>query len=128
MLYTYRTVINYNIKGTGLPVTDELCTYAEKKLAAAEKFLRGDSTAHADIECEYSQMRDGSKYRAEFTLSSGSTVYRAEEWGSTMHEAIDLAAEQLVKELRRNKRKHFHLIKRGGAAIKDTIRGLRDRF
>lgn len=121
-------MINYNIKGTGLPITDELRTYAEKKLATAEKFLQGDSTAHTDIELEHSQLRDGSKYRAEFTLSSGGTVYRAEEWGETLHAAIDLSIEELVKELRRNKRKHLHLVRRGGAAIKDAIRGLRDKF
>ena len=121
-------MVNYNIKGTGLPVTDELRTYVEKKLAAAEKFLHGDTTAHTNVECEYSQMRDGPKYRAEFTVSVRSEIYRAEEWGDTMHAAMDLAIEQLVKELRRNKSKHMHLVRRGGAAIKDVIRGFRDRF
>lgn len=121
-------MINYNIKGTGLPVTDELRAYAEKKLAAAEKFLRGDSTAHTDIELEHSQLRDGAKYRAEFTLSSGGTVYRAEKWGESLHAAIDGAIEELVKELRRSKSKHMHLVRRGGAVIKDAIRGFRSRF
>ncbi len=121
-------MINYNIKGTGLSVTDELRAYVEKKLGGAEKFLVGDSTAHTDVELEHSPLRDGGKYRAEFTLSSGGTVYRAEEWGSTMHEAIDLAAERLTGELRKNKKKHLVLVRRGGAVIKDVIRGLRDRF
>ena len=121
-------MINYNVKGTGIPVTDELRSYVEKKLSATEKFLQGDSTAHTDVEFEYSQVRDGGKYRAEFTLSSGSTVYRAEEWRDTLHEAIDVAAAELTKELRRNKRKSLHLMRRGGAIIKDVMRGLRDRF
>ncbi len=121
-------MVNYNIKGTGLSITDELRAYAEKKLGATEKFLASDSTAHTNVECEYSQMRDGAKFRAEFTVSVRSEVYRAEEWGDTMHAAMDLAIEQLVKELRRNKSKHMHLVRRGGAAIKDAIRGFRDRF
>ena len=121
-------MVNYNIKGTGLSITDELRTYAEQKLASAEKFLQGDTTAHSNIECEYSELRDGPKYRAEFTVSVRSKVYRAEEWGETLHTAMDLATEQLIKELRRNKSKHMHLVRRGGAAIKDAIRGFRDRF
>lgn len=121
-------MLNHNIKGTALAVTDELRSYVEKRLGSAEKFLAGDSTAHANVELEYSQLRDGPKYRAEFTLSAKGEVYRAEEWGTTMHEAIDLAANRLVAELRRTKKKHLALVRRGGVVIKDAIRGFRDRF
>lgn len=121
-------MINYNIKGTGLAVTDELRSYVEKNLSSAEKFLAGDTTTHADVELEHAPLRDGGKYRAEFTVASGGEVYRAEEWGSTMHEAIDLSARALAKELRHSRKKHITLVRRGGAAIKDAIRGLRGRF
>jgi len=121
-------MINHNLKGTGLAITDELRTYVEKNLGGSEKFLAGDSTAHADVELEYSAVRDGGRYRAEFTVSVGSQVYRTEEWGTTLHEAIDLAGGQLAKEIRRTKKKHLALVRRGGAIIKDVIRGLRDRF
>ncbi len=121
-------MVNYNIKGKELPITDELRGYVEKKLGATEKFLQGDTTAHVDVECEYSVMRDGDKYRAEFTVSASHGLYRADEWGTTMHAAVDLAIEALIKELRRNKNKHMRLVRRGGAAIKDMIRGLQDRF
>lgn len=123
-----KAMINYNIKGTGLQITDELRSYVEKNLASAEKFLSGETTAHADVELEHAPMRDGGKYRAEFTLSARGEVYRAEAWGSTLHEAIDLAAGQLTKEIRHSKKKHITLVRRGGAMIKDAIRGLRDKF
>src|SRR3989344_3706271 len=45
--------MNYNIKGTQLDISDELRTYAERKLAAADKFLIGDPTAHANIELQH---------------------------------------------------------------------------
>ncbi|TSC69072.1 MAG: hypothetical protein G01um101456_367 [Parcubacteria group bacterium Gr01-1014_56] len=120
--------MNHNIKGTGIAITPELRAYAEKKLSAAEKFLQGDTSAHADIELEFLQMRDGGKYRAEFTLSALGQLYRAEEWGSSMHEAIDLSIVALVKELRRTKGKHLRLVRQGAKQIKDFIRGFRDRF
>ena len=121
-------MVNYNIKGTGLQVTDELRTYAEKKLGGTEKFISGDTTAHVDVEFEFSQMRDGPKYRAEFTLVAKGGLYRAEEWGSTLHEAIDLATDALVKELRRTKKKNLAFVRRGAARLKDLVRGLTDRF
>lgn len=119
-------------------MTPELREYLEKRLVQTEKFVGEDSTAHADVEFEYNFNRDpssakategkGGKYRAEFTLSVGGVLYRAEEWGETLHEAIDVAVTELIKELRRNKRKHLRLMRRGGAIIKDAIRGFRNRF
>jgi len=120
--------MNHNLKGTGLQITDELRGYVEKRLTGADKFITGDSTAHADVELEFSQVRDGGKYRAEFNLSAGGALYRAEEWGSTMHEAIDISVAALINELRRTKKKHQHLVRRGASAIKDMVRGFRDRF
>lgn len=120
--------MNHNIKGTGLHITDELRGYVEKKLVGADKFVARDSTAHADVELEFAEGLAGAKYRAEFNLSAGGELYRAEGAGSTMHEAIDIGMGALQQELRRTKKKHQHLMRRGGAAIKDAIRGLRDRF
>ena len=131
-------MINHNIKGTNITITPELRSYVEKKLGVAEKFLSGDTTVHADAELEYDFRRDpsaaeapkgkGGKYRAEFNLSLRGGLYRAEEWGSSLHEAIDLAINGLVNELRRTKKKHLHLVRRGAGVIKDMMRGLYDRF
>lgn len=120
--------MNYNIKGTELAITAELRSYVEKKLAQADKFLSDDTSAHADVELEYATMRDGGKYRAEFTVTAANSFYRKDEWGSTMHEAIDLAINGLVGELRQHKKKRIHLVRRGALAAKDLLRGLRDRF
>ena len=120
--------MNHNIKGTGIAITLELRSYVEKKLSSTEKFLQDDTGAHADIELEYSQARDGGKYRAEFTLSTHGKVHRAQEWGTTMYEAIDTATAVLVKELRRNKSKHIRMVRHGAKRIKDFVRGFRDRF
>ena len=124
----YSYTMNYNIKGTGLEITTELRSYVEKKLQTTDKFLSDDTSAHADVELEYAIMRDGGKYRAEFTVTAASSFYRKDEWGSTMHEAIDLAINGLVGELRQHKKKKIHLVRRGALVAKDFLRGLRDRF
>lgn len=117
--------MNYNIKGTEVPVTDELRTYVERQLAHADKLLAGDSTAHTDVELEYAPVRDGGRYCAEFTLSVGGQIYRAGRWGTTLHEAIDLAGGELTKELSRNKKKKQSILRRTSLRVKEYLRGWR---
>ncbi len=121
-------MLNYNIKGTDIEVSDELRSYVERALAQAEKFLSNDPSVHVDVELEHSQVRDGGKYRAEFTAEAQGALYRAEEWGSTMHEAIDLTIAEFAKELRRDKRKRQHFLRRGALRIKEYIRGFRGKL
>lgn len=119
-------MLNYNIMGTGLEINDELRSYAEKRLEQAEKFLQGDSAAHADIELEFAPVRDGHHYRAEFTITASGGMYRASEWGETMHGAIDLVIEAIVSELRRGKKKRLDIVRRSAARAKDFFRGFRN--
>jgi len=119
--------MNYNIKGTGLAITDELRSYVERQLAHADKFVAGDSTAHADVELQFDEVHDGGKYRAEFTGSCGGRVYRAAEWGTTLHEAIDVAGAQFARELRGDKKKRLHMLRHMGARAKEYVRGWRNK-
>lgn len=119
--------MQYNIKGTDVSITPELRMYVETKLAHPEKFLGTDSTAHIDIELQYFTGERGKKYRAEFTAVSGGETYRAEERGESMHEAIDLAVAEFTRVVRRSKKKHLVLMRKGAAQVKDIIRGFRGR-
>lgn len=117
--------MNYNIKGTDVPVTDELRAYVEKKLAHAERVAHADSTAHADVELQYLEDGQSGKYRAEFTVSIRGEVYRADCWGSAMHEAIDAAGGELANELSRDKKKRQSVLRRTSVRVKEYLRGWR---
>lgn len=117
-------MLNYNVKGTGLAVTDELRAYIERKLAHAEKFLKGDSTAHINVELEHQAMRHGDRNRTECTVSIGGEVYRAESWGETVHSSIDLSFAQLQNELGRGKKKRLHVLRRSAHKVKEYLQGL----
>lgn len=120
-------MLNYNIKGTEVEITPELRSYVETRLAHSCKLLEGDTTAHADVELQHSVMRDGGKYRAEFTVSSGGTIYRTEDWGGTMHEAIDIAAGELARELTKNKKKNLKVFRHSALKVKEFLRGWRKK-
>lgn len=127
--------MNYNIKGSGVPVTDELRSYAERQLAHADKLLMNDPTAHADVELTYDENRDpsfaeatkgrGGKYGAEFTLTSGGEIFRAVSWGLTLHEAMDLSGAELVRELAKAKKKKHSVFRRTAVKVKEYLRGWR---
>lgn len=125
---TIALMLNYNIKGTGVTISDELRGYAERRLEHTEKFLQHDPSAHADIELEYQALRDGDKYRAEFTLQTAGGIHRVSKWGESMHAAIDLAVGELTNELGRNKKKRIHLVRRGAHRVKEYLRGWRSKI
>ncbi len=120
--------MNYNIKGTELEITPELRDYVEKKLAHADTFTQDDSTAHVDIELEFKPLGRSKKYRAEFTLAAKGSVYRVNEWGETMHEAIDVGAAELASELRQTKKKSLHTLRSSAAKVKEFLRGWRKKI
>lgn len=120
--------MNYNIKGTGLEITDEIRNYVEKCLSHAEKFLMRDSAARSDIECEYTEIGHGPKYRAEFNLSSSHGLHRAEAHGNTLHEALDIASAELTKEVRQTKKRRLDTFRKGAARAKDYLRGWTNRL
>ena len=117
--------MNYNIKGTHLDITDELRTYVEKKLSHADKLVGQDPTAHADVELQYLEEGRSGKYRAEFTVSCGGQVYRADKWGASMHEALDAAGGELIEELSRDKKKKQSVLRRTSVKVKEYLRGWR---
>lgn len=120
-------MLNYNIKASGLEMSDEIRAYVEKNLAHLEKFLAEDSTAHVDVEVQYLPEGRSGKFRTEFTVGSQGAVYRVERWGGALHESIDLAREELVAELRRAKEKRVHMLRRSAQRVKDYLRGWRSR-
>ena len=120
-------MLNYNIKGTGIEINDELRGYVEKRLQHAEKFLKGDTAAHADIELEYQAMREGDHYRAEFTVQTSGGLHRAESWGATCQAAVDLAMGELTGELGRDKKKRLHVLRRSAHRVKEYLRGWRNK-
>ena len=118
-------MVNYNVKGTGLDITDEIRTYLEKKLSHVDTYLQNDPTKHVDVELQYQTSEDRKKFMAELTMTSEGALFRAEAFGDALHEAIDLATDDLTRELDKNKKKNKSLVRHGASRFKDFIRGFR---
>lgn len=113
------------IKVTGSVVlTDELSTLIEKKMSKLAVFLKGDTTALANVEVGTTSagQRTGDVYRAEVHLTfAGGDAY-AEATTNTLHAAIDQAAAEARRELRKRKSKERDIVRRGAAQVKDFFR------
>jgi len=118
--------MHYNVKGTGVPITDELRGYIEKKLATLDKFVYNESGARVDVECEFMASQER-QYRAELMLQD-KTQLRAEARGTTLHEAIDIAAGELVEGLTRAKKKRLHTLRHSAFKVKEYLRGWRSKI
>jgi putative sigma-54 modulation protein len=121
--------MNYNIKGTDIPITPELRSYVEKKLSSLDKFLPDLGAARADVELQF-LAGEAKTHRSEIMLYEPSlpAPVRAEARGSAMHEAIDMSVGQLTAELTRAKKKRLHMVRRGAGRVKDFIRGFRGKL
>lgn len=117
-----------NIKTTNLTLTPEISDYLVKRLSALDKFSdTSDDTALADVEIGKTteHHREGPIHRAEINLQIKGQMYRAVAERETLFEAIDKAKDEIQEELRRTKSKRLQFIRRGGARLKDMLRGFR---
>ena len=80
-----------------LQVSDELKTYAEKKIGKLDKFFKNESEAFVTFSSERG------KYRAEVTLSNAGMFYRVSDLTSDMYASIDSACASVERQIRKNK-------------------------
>lgn len=116
--------MNITIKSAGAELTDASRAFVEEKFRALEKFTNegGPALLECEIEESMSAVRAGAKYRAEGNLTINGKLFRAEALGETLEAAVDKVRDELSREARRSKGKAQHLLKRGGAALKNMLR------
>lgn len=116
-----------NLKTTNFEINGETKDYLNKKIEHLGKFVNLNSP-NTNLDVEIGKISEhhqkGDIFRAEFNLSIGGEYYRADEESQSIMSAIDLAIEELLKQLRRGKDKRETMIKRGGRKIKEMLRNI----
>ena len=114
------------IKNTNFEMTGEVREYLNKKLEQFEHFLdsKGSNVAW-DVELEriVKSQQTGKIFRAEFNLTVGGELLRAEAAAESMMAAIDEAKDELKREYTKSNALHRRMARRGGRMVKDFIRG-----
>jgi len=114
------------IKATNLNLTDSINEYINKRFQALDKLIDEDDTSvfcAVEVERTNAHNKAGDMYRSEINLHIAGHDFRAESSMERLYDAIDETKTQMAKELRRNKDKEQRNIRRGGATIKNLLKG-----
>jgi len=118
-----------NEKGTNMKITTEVKDYLYKKLTHVEKFI---NSADGSVLCSVElgkiskHHKKGDVFRTEINLHIAGKNLRAVSEMDDLYASIDLAKDEMVRELQINKEKKVSRIKKGGAKIKNIIKGVSD--
>lgn len=127
--------MNINIKATNITLTPDIRAYLDKRMSSVTDFVdKHAPAAVCDIEIGKTTtgQRHGDIFRAEINIEMDGQFFRATTEEESVNAAIDKVKKEILRELRRNKRKEIHLLRRGGAKLKGitqtfSVRGARLR-
>lgn len=119
--------MNITIKATNCVLTENSRELVERKFGLLERFIRNDQSAQLALEVEEmtETEKDGSRYRVEANLMIKGALYRAEARSGTLEAATEKVRHELEGEVMRAHGRARRLLKRGGAIVKNVLRGWR---
>ncbi len=130
--YTYNssvnkhTDMNINIKATAFSLTPAITDYTNKRIDKIERLLENDPSVQCDIELGKisSHHNKGDIFKAEIHIvGAGKNMYATAE-KEDLYSAIDYVRDEILRELKSGKGKRISLIRRGGARVKNMVKGL----
>ena len=116
------------IKTTGIDLTPAIEEYTRAKINSLQKFFphfskeSGELLFEVEIGKTTKHHLKGDVYRAEINFNSDSTHMRSEATKDDLYAAIDEVKDEMSRELRRDKRKAIHLLRRSGGILKNIFR------
>ncbi len=120
--------MNITLKATGFETTPSITDYVNRKISTLEKFF-GDKADSVLVRVEVGKTTDhhkhGDVFRAEVHISGlrGQDIYVAEETAD-LYASIDKVRDEAERRLTHAKDRKMSLMRRGGARIKNMIRGM----
>jgi putative sigma-54 modulation protein len=118
--------MNTNIKTTNISLTDAIAEYVQKRMEKIEKLVGDDTSVQCDIELARTTAHHnkGDIFKAEIHIvGSGLNIYQSSE-KEDLYAAIDEMRDGVLRELKSQRQKNTSRIRRGGAAVKNMMRGL----
>lgn len=124
----YNKDMNINIKTSNITLTEAITDYTSKRLEAVKQFLQNDSTVHCEVELgrTTNHHKNGDIFRAEIHITGKDRDLYASAEEADLYRAIDMVRDEILREVRTLKEKKISLLRRGGAKIKNIIKGIRN--
>ena len=115
-----------NTKATGTTLTPSILEYVEKKINMLDKFFHNTDDVLVNVEVGKISRhhKSGDVFRCEIQITSVGQTYYAVSETEDLYAAIDEAKDEVVHELTSRRKKAIHLFRRGGAKIKNLLKGI----
>ena len=96
-----------NIKATNMELTDAIRDYAEEKVLSLKKYVKKFEPVKVSIEVadDSGRHKQGAFFRCEFTVEVPGDLLRVTQNHEDLYAAIDLAKDELARQMRRLKGK-----------------------
>lgn len=91
--------MRYNIRGSKVEVTDSIKNYVEEKLNRLNKYFESADEYTANVLVKV----NGINQTIEVTIPIKKIILRAEETNQDLYKSIDLVADKLERQIRKNK-------------------------
>ena len=117
--------MNIKIKTTNITLTPNISDYVEKRLASLEKLLQNDPSTLCNVELARTteHHQHGDIFRAEIHIIAKDQDIYVDSEKSDLYSAIDIVRDEATHKIKSFKKKRQSLIRRGGAQIKNIIKG-----
>jgi ribosomal subunit interface protein len=117
-----------NIKATGITLTPSISEYIEKKIDLLGKFFQeGEVLINIEVGKTTKHHKSGDIFRAEIQVACGGQNYYAAVEKDDLYAAIDEVKDEIAYKLSSKKKKTLHLLRRGGAKIKNLLKSISGR-
>ena len=120
-------MLKINTKGTNISLTPAITEYVDKKVAMLEKFFRNVDEVLVNVEVgkTTSHHKSGDIFMAEIHIKAAGEEFYATVDKDDLYAAIDEVKDEMVRELTSSRKKAVRLLRKGGARIKEFIKGFR---
>lgn len=115
------TTPNITFKHTNTDVDHELQLLLTQKISALEKYFEEPTLVEVEFRKEASK-NSGDVFVTEVNCAVKGELYRAVATSESFEKSIDLARNELDKELRRAKKRRGSLFRKGARRIKEMMR------
>ncbi len=115
-----------NIQAKNMELTGDIRTLVNDKISHFEKFLPVADSEEVLVDVEVGKTTEhhshGKIFRAEFNLSYKGQFRRAESTQEDLRAAIEIASDDMVRQIRRNKERTIDRIRKGASKLKGWLR------
>ncbi len=116
-----------NERGVNMEINGEIKDFLYSKLAHLDKFINpNDDSIICDIELgkTTNHHKSGDIFKAEINLFMDGKTLRAVSEKEDIMSAIDVAKDEIIREIKISKDKKISLVRRGGAKIKGLVKNI----